>query len=122
MRFQRSLTDFLSALAFLCCHYILDSYVTCLTLEYINFWCVSNLEQSLFQLHSNLFQANLDALYRAPPPESPAVGLRPPALFTLATLAFLLIMFAPGIISVLFLMFPAVFYHIHPVHNKTASG
>ena len=49
MRFLRSLADFLSALAFLCCHYIFDSYVTCLTLSFntvmcsfihINFWCI----------------------------------------------------------------------------------
>ena len=45
-------------------------------------------------------------------------GSDPPALLTLATLAFLLIMFAPGIISVFFLMFPAGFYDIHPVHIK----
>ena len=35
MRFLRLLADFLSALAFLWCHYIFDSYVTCLTLSFI---------------------------------------------------------------------------------------
>ena len=30
-KFLRSLADFLSALAFLYCHYIFESYVTCLT-------------------------------------------------------------------------------------------
>ena len=49
-------------------------------------------------------------------------GSDPPALLTLATLAFLLIMFAPGIISVFFLMFRAGFYDIHPVHDKTTWG
>ena len=34
LKFLRSLTDFLLALAFLCCHYIFDSYVTCLTLSF----------------------------------------------------------------------------------------
>ena len=42
----------------------------------------------------------------------------PPALITLATLAFLLIMLTPGIISVFYLMFQAGFYDIHPGHNK----
>ena len=39
MRFLISLADFLSALAFLCCHYIFDSYVICLTLSF-NTVCV----------------------------------------------------------------------------------
>ena len=42
----------------------------------------------------------------------------PPALLTLATLAFPLIMFATGIISVFYLMFPDGFNDIHPGHNK----
>ena len=44
--------------------------------------------------------------------------LDPPALLMLATLAFPLIMFAPGIISVFYLMFPAGFYDIHPGPEK----
>ena len=31
-RFLRSQTDFISPSAFLCCHYIIDSYVICFTL------------------------------------------------------------------------------------------
>ena len=34
MRFLLFLAHFLSALAFLCCYYIFDSYVTCLTLGF----------------------------------------------------------------------------------------
>ena len=56
--------------------------------------------------------------YGAPCPKSPAEGSDPPALLKLAGIAFLLIMFAPGIISVFYLMFPAGFYDIHPGHNK----
>ena len=55
MRFLRFLADFFSALAFLCCHYTFDSYVTCLTLSlniYINFWCVYS------YLFNNLFKAD----------------------------------------------------------------
>ena len=33
-KFLRSLADFLSALASLCCHYIFDLYFTCLTLSF----------------------------------------------------------------------------------------
>ena len=33
-KFLKSLADFLSALAFLCCHYIFNSYVTCLILSF----------------------------------------------------------------------------------------
>ena len=64
MRFVRFLADFLLALAFLCCHYIFDSYVTFLTLSFntilcnsihINFWCIHSPEQSLFWPHSNRF-------------------------------------------------------------------
>ena len=56
--------------------------------------------------------------YGAPPRKSPAEGSDPPTLLELAIVAFLLIMFAPGIISVFYLMFPAGFYDIHPGHNK----
>ena len=61
MRFLISLVDFPSASAFLCCHHIFDSYVTCLTLHFmctfihINFWWIHSLEHSLFWLHSNWF-------------------------------------------------------------------
>ena len=48
-------------------------------------------------------------------------GPEHPVLLTLATLVFLMIMFAPGIMSVFYLMFPAGFYDIHPGHNKTAQ-
>ena len=57
-KFLRSLVDFLSALAFLCCHYIFDLYIICLTLSFntvyvdsshINFLCGYSLEQWLFQ-------------------------------------------------------------------------
>ena len=34
LKFLRSLADFLAALTFLCCHYIFDSYITCLTLSF----------------------------------------------------------------------------------------
>ena len=45
----------------------------------------------------------------------------PPALLTLATIAFPLIMFTAGIISVFYLtLFPAGFPNIHPGHNKMA--
>ena len=62
----RSLADFLLVLAFLCCHHIFDSYVTCLALS-INtavyvyfhshyFFCVFIVLNSLLLwLHSNLF-------------------------------------------------------------------
>ena len=38
-KFLRSLAEYLAALAFLCCHYIFDSYITCLTLSF-NTVCV----------------------------------------------------------------------------------
>ena len=58
--------------------------------------------------------------YGAPPREWR--GSDPSALLqlTLATIAFPLIVFAPGIISVFYLMFPAGFYDIHRGHNKKA--
>ena len=31
LKFLRSVAEYLAALAFLCCHYIFDSYITCLT-------------------------------------------------------------------------------------------
>ena len=34
LKFLRSLAEYLVALTFLCCHYILDSYITCLTLSF----------------------------------------------------------------------------------------
>ena len=33
-KFLRFLAEYLTALAFLCCHYIFDSYITCLTLSF----------------------------------------------------------------------------------------
>ena len=46
-------------------------------------------------------------------------GSEPSASIMVVTLAFPLIMFAPGIISV-FYLFPAGFYDIYPGHNKMA--
>ena len=60
----RSLAYFLSALAFLCCHYILThlspAWPLALTLYmctsiHMNFWSIYSLEQYLFWPHSNLF-------------------------------------------------------------------
>ena len=49
-KFLWSLADSLSALVFLCCHYIFGSYVTCLSLSF----------NSVFlQLHSNYFFVHL---------------------------------------------------------------
>ena len=124
MRILRSLADFISALAFLYCHYIFDSYVTCLTISlniYINFWCVYSLEQSLFILSQSRCSLELKNFLRGLHPLNPLPKASdPPPLLTLATLAFPLIMFAPGIISVFYLMFLAGFYDIHPGHNKKA--
>ena len=47
-KFLKSQAEYLVALAFLCCHYIFGSYVTCLTLS-SNFLCIYSLEQQLFQ-------------------------------------------------------------------------
>ena len=127
MRFLSSLADFLSALAFLCCHYVFDSYVTCLTLNlniYINFWCAV-LNSPYFdriEISQSRYSLEPKNLLKGLHPLNPLLRASdPPALLMLATLAFLLIMFSPGIISVFFLIFPAGFYDIHPVHNKTAS-
>ena len=47
---------------------------------------------------------------------------RPLALLTLTRLAFVLVMFTPGIMSVFYLnLFPAVFSDIHPGHNRKAQ-
>ena len=56
-KFLRSLAEYLTALAFLCCHYIFDSHMACLTLTFI----VLN-SKSILKPHSNLFGASLDAL------------------------------------------------------------
>ena len=63
---------------------------------------------------------------KAPCPKTPTNGLNappdPPAPFTLAAFAFLLIMCTPGIMSVFYLsLFPARSSDTHPGHNKTAS-
>ena len=47
-KFLKSQAEYPVALAFLCCHYIFGSYVTCLTLS-SNFLCIYSLEQQLFQ-------------------------------------------------------------------------
>ena len=59
----KSLAGFLSALAFLCCHYILamsPAWLLALILYictciHTNFWYVYSLEQYVFRPHSNLF-------------------------------------------------------------------
>ena len=60
------------------------------------------------------------ALKFSPPPKSPAEGHRAlPVPLKLATIAFLLIMFTPGIMSVFHLIFfLAGFSDIHPGHNR----
>ena len=55
--------------------------------------------------------------------KTPTEGVRAPPdpLLTLATLAFLLIIFTCGIMPVFYpILVPAMFFDIHPGHNKTA--
>ena len=69
---------------------------------HINFSCVYSLEQKLFWPHSNLFQANLDALQSLKIYQVFSPLLESPPPLTLATLAFPP-MFIPGIMSVFYL-------------------
>ena len=71
-KFLRSQAEYLVALAFLCCHYIFGSYVTCLTLS-SNFLCIYSLEQQLFQpFKSFLYQSRCSL-----EPKNFLKGLRP---------------------------------------------
>ena len=69
MRLQISLADFLSALAFLCWHYIFDSYVTCLTLGFnttyayfhsFKFWCIGHLHLKFRSVSFHSFKSKLN--------------------------------------------------------------
>ena len=98
-----------------------------LNIYIINFRCIYSLEQSLFltafKSFLSLSRCSLEPknfLRGLHPLNALLKGSDPPALLTLATLAFPLIMFAPGIISIFFLMFPAGFFDMHPVYIKAA--
>ena len=113
-------------------HIWLICYVLALSLNIyiINFRWVYSLEQCLFltAFKSILSQSRCSLepknfLRGALPPKCPAEGLRlppsPPALLTLAKLAFLLIMFAPGIISIFFSNVPSwVFLYASCIHKN----
>ena len=90
---------------------------------HINFWCIYSFEHYLIlgAFKSILSQSRCSSepkvfsLLRGSecPPD-------PLALLMLTTLAFLLIMFTPGIMYVFYLiLFPADFSDIHPRYNKT---
>ena len=96
---------------------------TICTSIHFSFWCVYCLEWYCIQICLSQFRCLLEPknfLRGHHPPKSPAEGLRAsPTPLVPATLAFLLIMFTPGIMYVFYLiLFLAGFSDIHPGHNK----
>ena len=120
--FSRSLAGFLLVLAFLLCYFIFDSYVTCLTLSFHNVYMYFHSHYFFVRLLSwtvvilATFKSILswsrcslgpkNFLTGASPLKPPLRGsehshpTQPPAPLKVAMLAFLLIMFTRGIMSV----------------------